>query len=86
MAETARRLQLSAAYCALPFTALLSIQAPLFFFSAAPTVKTMLPVYISGMSFNAIHAVTTLIALFVATPYIQDTFDRIAKKNGLFGT
>lgn len=56
------------------------------FFSAAPTVKTMLPVYISGMSFNAIHAVTTLIALFVATPYIQDTFDRIAKKYGLFGT
>lgn len=56
------------------------------FFSAAPTVKTMLPVYISGMSFNAIHAVTTLIALFVATPYIQDTFDRIAKKYGLFDT
>lgn len=56
------------------------------FFSAAPTVKTMLPVYISGMSFNAIHAVTTLIALFVATPYIQDTFDRIAKKYGLFAT
>lgn len=46
----------------------------------------MLPVYISGMSFNAIHAVTTLVALFVATPYIQDTFDRIAKKYGLFGT
>ena len=56
------------------------------FFSAAPTVKTMLPSYISGMSFNAIHAVTTLIALFVATPYIQDTFDRIAKKYGLFDT
>lgn len=56
------------------------------FFSAAPTVKTMLPVYISGMSFNAIHAVTTLVALFVATPYIQDTFDRIAKKYELFGT
>lgn len=56
------------------------------FFSAAPTVKTMLPVYISGMSFNAIHAVTTLIALFVATPNIQDTFDRIAKKYGLFDT
>ena len=56
------------------------------FFSAAPTVKTMIPVYISGMSFNAIHAVTTLIALFVATPYIQDTFDRIAKKYGLFDT
>ena len=56
------------------------------FFSAAPTVKTMLPVYISGMSFNAIHAVTTLVALFVATPYIQDTFDRIAKKYGLFDT
>lgn len=55
------------------------------FFSAAPTIKTMLPVYISGLSFNAIHAVTTLVALFVATPYIQDTFDRIAKKYGLFG-
>ncbi len=55
------------------------------FFSAAPTIKKMLPVYISGLSFNAIHAVTTLVALFVATPYIQDTFDRIAKKYGLFG-
>ena len=55
------------------------------FFSTAPTIKTMLPVYISGLSFNAIHAVTTLVALFVATPYIQDTFDRIAKKYGLFG-
>ena len=38
------------------------------------------------MSFNAIHAVTTLVALFVATPYIQDTFDRIAKKYELFDT
>ncbi len=54
------------------------------FFSTAPTFKTMLPVYISGMSFNTIHAATTLVALFVATPYIQDTFDRISKKYGLF--
>ena len=56
------------------------------FFTAVPTIKTMLPVYISGLSFNAIHAVTTLVALFVATPYIQDTFDRIAKKYGLFSS
>ncbi len=56
------------------------------FFSTAPTLKSMIPVYISGMSFNAIHAVTTFTALFVATPYIQDTFDRIAKKYGLFET
>lgn len=55
-------------------------------FTAVPTFKTMLPVYISGLSFNAIHAVTTLVALFAATPYIQDTFGRIAKKYGLFGT
>lgn len=54
-------------------------------FTAVPTFKTMLPVYISGLSFNAIHAVTTLVALFAATPYIQDTFGRIAKKYGLFG-
>lgn len=55
-------------------------------FTAVPTFKTMLPVYISGLSFNAIHAVTTLVALFAATPYIQDTFGRIAKKYGLFDT
>lgn len=55
-------------------------------FTAVPTFKTMLPVYISGLSFNVIHAVTTLVALFAATPYIQDTFGRIAKKYGLFGT
>lgn len=54
-------------------------------FTTVPTFKTMLPVYISGLSFNAIHAVTTLVALFAATPYIQDTFGRIAKKYGLFG-
>ena len=54
-------------------------------FTIVPTFKTMLPVYISGLSFNAIHAVTTLVALFAATPYIQDTFGRIAKKYGLFG-
>lgn len=54
-------------------------------FTAVPTFKTMLPVYISGLSFNVIHAVTTLVALFAATPYIQDTFGRIAKKYGLFG-
>lgn len=56
------------------------------FFTSVPTIKTMLPVYISGLKFNAIHAVATLVALFVATPYIQDTFGRIAKKYGLFSS
>lgn len=56
------------------------------FFTSVPTIKTMLPVYISGLKFNAIHAAATLVALFVATPYIQDTFGRIAKKYGLFSS
>ena len=56
------------------------------FFTSVPTIKTMLPVYISGLKVNAIHAVATLVALFVATPYIQDTFGRIAKKYGLFSS
>lgn len=54
------------------------------FYSANLSIKTMLPVYISGLSFNAIHAVTTFVALLLATPYIKDTFDRVAKKYGLF--
>lgn len=54
------------------------------FFSSVPTLKTMLPIYISGLRFNAIHGVTTAVALAAFTPYISYTFERIAKKYELF--
>ena len=55
------------------------------FFSSPLSLKTVMPIYISGISFNAIHGVSTFVFLLIATPYIKDTFDRLAKKYELFG-
>lgn len=54
------------------------------FYSDGLSLKTMLPIYISGISFNAIHGVSTFIFLLIATPYVNNTFDRVAKKYELF--
>lgn len=54
------------------------------FFASPLNIKTAVPIFISGLSFNAVHAVSTFIVLFFATPYISDTFDRISKKYELF--
>lgn len=55
------------------------------FFSSPLSLKTVMPIYISGISFNAIHGVSTFVFLLITTPYIKDTFDRLAKKYELFG-
>ena len=55
------------------------------FFSSPLSLKTVIPVYLSGISFNAIHGVSTFVFLLIATPYIKDTFERVAKKYELFG-
>lgn len=54
------------------------------FITSTPSIKTMLPIYISGISFNAIHGLTTAVALAIFTPYISKTFERISKKYELF--
>ena len=55
------------------------------FFSSPLSLKTVMPIYISGISFNAIHGVSTFVFLLITTPYIKDTFDRLSKKYELFG-
>ena len=55
------------------------------FFSSPLSLKTVMPIYISGISFNAIHGVSTFVFILIATPYIKDTFDRLAIKYELFG-
>ena len=55
------------------------------FFASPLSLKTVIPVYISGIGFNAIHGVSTFAFLLIATPYIKDTFERVAKKYELFG-
>lgn len=55
------------------------------FFAQSSDIKAILAVYASGVSFNLIHAATTFVTLAIFTPYIGETFERIAKKYELFG-
>lgn len=55
------------------------------FFTSSSDIRAILAVYASGISFNLIHAATTFVALAIFTPYIGETFERIAKKYELFG-
>lgn len=49
------------------------------------TPKAMLSVYLSGVTFNVIHAVTTAVLIALFFPAINEKLDRIKIKYGLFG-
>lgn len=48
-------------------------------------IKTILSIYSSGVPFNAIHAVTTFIVLFLAANVFKQVLERIKIKYDLFG-
>ncbi len=48
------------------------------------TLKTAIPFYLSGISFNIIHGVTTSVLLFFITKPMTDKFSRLRIKYGIF--
>lgn len=48
------------------------------------TFKSAIKIYLSGMSFNLIHGITTGILLFFINKPMTDKFNRLRKKYGIF--
>ncbi|MBQ8502833.1 MAG: hypothetical protein IJ491_00975 [Clostridia bacterium] len=48
------------------------------------TPEAVLSVYASGLTFNAIHGITTAILLFFINKPMTDKFTRLRKKYGIF--
>lgn len=52
--------------------------------STSFTLKSALKIYLSGMSFNLIHGITTAILLFFINKPMTDKFNRLRIKYGIF--
>lgn len=50
------------------------------------TLKSAASVYLSGLTFNIIHGITTAVMLFFISKPMNDKFSRLRKKYGIFDT
>ena len=55
-----------------------------FIIAAEKTLPAVLSVYLSGLPFNLIHGVTTAVVLFLINKPMNDKFDRLRLKYGVF--
>lgn len=57
-----------------------------FMLSSDPSIKTALPIFASGVTFNVIHGITTALLLFFINKPMADKFIRLRTKYGIFST
>lgn len=57
-----------------------------FMLSSEPSLKSALPIFASGMTFNVIHGITTALLLFFINKPMTDKFSRLRIKYGIFAT
>lgn len=55
-----------------------------FMLSSEPSLKTALPIFASGLTFNVIHGITTAMLLFFINKPMADKFTRLRIKYGIF--